>query len=117
MGTYAEDAPVCICTDLGASSAHSLHSHGVGGGQYSFGKILGVRWTIQRGRYSGSIQKIFPGVKMATHANVTFRTTITINGFEETRISDRYAELSTEQAKHLLIHEPVSYTHLTLPTR
>ena len=36
----------------------------MGGGQYSFGKILGVRWTIQRGRYSGRIQKIFPGVKI-----------------------------------------------------
>ena len=50
---------------------------------------------------------------MATHANVTFRTTITINGFEETRISDRYAELSTEQAKHLLIHEQMKYSTRT----
>ena len=90
---------------------HTLCTHTEwGGGQYSFGKILGVRWTIQRGRYSGSIQKIFPGVKMATHANVTFRTTTTINGQEETRISDRYAELSTEQAKHLLVHEQMKYS-------
>ena len=61
MGTYAEDAPVCICTDLGASSAHSLHSHGVGGGQYSFGKILGVSIAIQRGCVIG--RKNFSGVK------------------------------------------------------
>ena len=47
---------------------------------------------------------------MATHANVTFRTTITLNGKEETRISDTYAELSTEQAKHLLIHEQMKYS-------
>ena len=50
---------------------------------------------------------------MATHANVTFRTTITMNGFEETRISDTYAELSTEQAKHLLIHEQLKYSTRT----
>ena len=43
---------------------HTLCTHiEWGGGQYSFGKILGVRWTIQRGRYSGQIEKIFPGEK------------------------------------------------------
>ena len=47
---------------------------------------------------------------MATHANVTFRTTITINGKEETRISDTYAELSTEQAKHLLVQEQLNHS-------
>ena len=46
---------------------------------------------------------------MATHSNVTFRTTVTTTNGEETRISDRYAELSTEQAKHLLIHEQMKY--------
>ena len=50
---------------------------------------------------------------MATHANVTFRTTITINGQDETRISDRYAELSTEQAKHILVHEQLKYSTRT----
>ena len=46
---------------------------------------------------------------MATHANVTFRTTTTISGQEEIRISDRYAELSTDQLKHLLIQEQLKY--------
>ncbi len=42
---------------------------------------------------------------MATHSNVTFRTTVTTSNGEETRISPRYTELNTEQAKHLLIQE------------
>jgi len=47
VGTYAEDAPVCICTDLGASSAHSLHSHGVGGGN-----IVSARYLGYAGQYN-----------------------------------------------------------------
>ena len=50
---------------------------------------------------------------MATHANVTFRTTITTDTAQAIRISDRYAELSTEQAKHLLIHEQMKYSTRT----
>tara|TARA_A100000164_G_scaffold91813_1_gene79418 strand:- start:445 stop:678 length:234 start_codon:yes stop_codon:yes gene_type:complete len=47
---------------------------------------------------------------MATHANVTFRTTTTMNGQEETRISERYSELSTEQAQYLLTREQLEYS-------
>ena len=50
---------------------------------------------------------------MATHANVTFRTTTTIGDQEEIRISDRYAELSTDQLKHLLIQEQLKYASRT----
>ena len=42
---------------------------------------------------------------MATHSNVTFRTTVTTSNGEETKISPRYTELTTEQAKHFLIQE------------
>ena len=42
---------------------------------------------------------------MATHSNVTFRTTVTTSNGEETRISPQFTELNTEQAKHLLIQE------------
>lgn len=42
---------------------------------------------------------------MATHSNVTFRTTVTTSNGEETIISPQYTELNTEQAKHFLIQE------------
>ena len=46
---------------------------------------------------------------MATHANVTFRTTTTMKGGEG-RISERYAELSTEQAQYLLTQEQLKFS-------
>tara|TARA_B100001029_G_scaffold81586_1_gene67017 strand:+ start:7185 stop:7439 length:255 start_codon:yes stop_codon:yes gene_type:complete len=45
------------------------------------------------------------GAPMATHSNVTFRT---IWG-EETIISPRYNELTTEQVKHILIQEQIKW--------
>ena len=65
--------------------------------------------------------KFFLGVVMATHSNVTFRTTTTmqykdeetVNDQEEIRISERYAELSTDQLKHLLIQEQLKYATRT----
>lgn len=50
---------------------------------------------------------------MATHSNVTFRTTVTTSNGEETRISPRYTELNTEQAKHLLIQEQFNWATRT----
>ena len=46
---------------------------------------------------------------MTTHSNVTFRTTVTTSNGEETRISPRYNELTTEQAKHILIQEQIKW--------
>ena len=56
MGIQSEDAPVYSLHDLGASFAHSLNR---GGGQYVFGKILGVCIDIQRGCYNGRIENFF----------------------------------------------------------
>ena len=50
---------------------------------------------------------------MATHSNVTFRTTVTTSNGEETRISPQFTELTTEQAKHLLIQEQLKYASRT----
>ena len=50
---------------------------------------------------------------MATHSNVTFRTTVTTSNGEETKISPRYTELTTEQAKHFLIQEQFKWATIT----
>ena len=58
--------------------------------------------------------KFFLGVVMATHSNVTFKTSIIydndgITDDEDVRTYQTYAELSTDQLKHLLIQEQLKY--------
>ena len=55
---------------------------------------------------------------MATHSNVTFKTSIIydndgITDNEDIRTSQTYAELSTDQLKHLLIQEQLKYATRT----